>query len=105
MWGNSLLSRTPQTHTLQKILAPHSFFFIDEVILIKFINNHSINIIMSFLNSKNNNEQEFQNIPLICPRCKIYMKKIHKNGVTIDYCTQCQGMWLDKSEFDKLLET
>ena len=60
---------------------------------------------MSIFNAKTNQEQEFQNILLICPRCKILMKKIHKNGVNIDYCTQCKGMWLDRSEFDKLLNT
>ena len=74
-------------------------------ILIKFINNNCKYIGMSIFNAKTNQEQEFQNISLMCPRCKILMKKIHKNGVTIDYCTQCKGMWLDRSEFDKLLNT
>jgi hypothetical protein len=49
-------------------------------------------------------DQGFQNTPLICPRCHIYMKKINKNGVTIDVCTRCKGMWLDNNEIDKLLE-
>jgi ribosomal protein L37AE/L43A len=47
-------------------------------------------------------EQQFQNIPLQCPRCHILMKKIQRKGITIDYCPQCNGMWLDHEEADKL---
>ncbi len=48
-------------------------------------------------------EQKFQNVTLLCPRCNVPMKKIMKNGVTIDYCTKCKGMWLDDKEIDKLV--
>jgi len=49
------------------------------------------------------NNDNYQNMPLICPRCHITMKKIHKNNVTIDFCTKCRGMWLDDKEIDKLM--
>ena len=39
---------------------------------------------------------------LICPRCRIKMKKIVKDDVIIDVCTKCKGMWLDHGEMDKL---
>jgi hypothetical protein len=64
---------------------------------------------MGFLNIKakeNKNlvkNSSYQNVPLICPRCHIYMKKVNKNGVTIDFCTKCRGMWLDDKEIDKLM--
>jgi hypothetical protein len=48
-------------------------------------------------------ERDFQNLTLLCPRCNIPMKKIMKNGVTIDFCTKCKGMWLDAKEVDKLV--
>lgn len=28
----------------------------------------------------------------------------HKNGVEIDYCPHCKGVWLDKGELDKITE-
>ena len=64
---------------------------------------------MGFLDTKTNNkdlikDDTYQNIPLICPRCHIYMKKIHKNGVTIDFCTKCKGLWLDNNEIEKLMQ-
>jgi ribosomal protein L37AE/L43A len=46
---------------------------------------------------------DYQNVPLLCPRCHITMKKIKRNGVTIDFCTKCRGLWLDDKEIDKLV--
>ena len=40
---------------------------------------------------------------LDCPRCHTNMKKIKKNKVTLDICSSCQGMWIDKGEIEKLL--
>jgi len=39
---------------------------------------------------------------LKCPRCHKDMKKLKKNGVIIDICTKCGGMWLDEGEVEKL---
>jgi len=40
---------------------------------------------------------------LLCPRCRINMKKIKKHNVIIDVCKKCKGMWLDDQEIDKLI--
>lgn len=39
-----------------------------------------------------------------CPRCRVKMKQATRENVTIDYCTKCGGLWLDKGEMEKLLE-
>jgi len=39
---------------------------------------------------------------LTCPVCQGAMKEISKNGVLIDTCTQCRGVWLDRGELEKL---
>ncbi|MBV1694301.1 MAG: zf-TFIIB domain-containing protein [Hyphomicrobiales bacterium] len=39
---------------------------------------------------------------LICPVCQGQMKEINRNGVLIDTCTQCRGVWLDRGELEKL---
>jgi Zn-finger nucleic acid-binding protein len=40
-----------------------------------------------------------------CPRCRVMMHKLTQRGVTIDVCPTCQGIWLDRGELSKLLET
>jgi len=27
-----------------------------------------------------------------------------RNGIEIDYCPQCRGIWLDRGELDKIIE-
>lgn len=40
-----------------------------------------------------------------CPVCKdITLLMSEKNGVEIDYCPQCRGIWLDRGELDKIIE-
>ena len=39
---------------------------------------------------------------LKCPRCRIKMEKLKKEGVIIDVCNKCGGMWLDNGEMEKL---
>ena len=39
---------------------------------------------------------------LLCPRCKIEMKKLVKKDVVIDVCKKCGGMWADAGELEKL---
>lgn len=38
------------------------------------------------------------------PLCPGQLHITHKNGVEIDYCPHCKGVWLDKGELDKILE-
>jgi Zn-finger nucleic acid-binding protein len=39
---------------------------------------------------------------LLCPRCRVDMKKLVKKDVVIDICKKCGGMWVDKGELEKL---
>ncbi|GGA51792.1 zf-TFIIB domain-containing protein [Paenibacillus physcomitrellae] len=39
-----------------------------------------------------------------CPVCHdVRMKEVQKDGVLIDVCPECKGVWLDRGELDKLL--
>lgn len=40
-----------------------------------------------------------------CPACKDATLTItERQGVEIDYCPECRGVWLDRGELDKLIE-
>lgn len=39
-----------------------------------------------------------------CPVCKIPLVMSDRQGVEIDYCQQCRGVWLDRGELDKIIE-
>ena len=40
-----------------------------------------------------------------CPQCmEITLVMAERQGVEIDYCPQCRGVWLDRGELDKLIE-
>jgi Zn-finger nucleic acid-binding protein len=43
-------------------------------------------------------------LPLfLCPNDNSQMQKISREGVDIDICPSCKGVWLDRGELDKLL--
>jgi Zn-finger nucleic acid-binding protein len=37
-----------------------------------------------------------------CPEATLVMSD--RQGIEIDYCPQCRGVWLDRGELDKLIE-
>lgn len=39
-----------------------------------------------------------------CPVCNIALTMTERQGVEIDYCQQCRGVWLDRGELDKIIE-
>jgi Zn-finger nucleic acid-binding protein len=42
---------------------------------------------------------------MLCPVCKETELRItDRQGIEIDYCPQCRGVWLDRGELDKLIE-
>jgi len=41
---------------------------------------------------------------MICPVCKDSMVVLELNEVEIDFCTGCDGIWLDSGELELLLE-
>ncbi|MBI2701577.1 hypothetical protein A9W98_09970 [Mycobacterium gordonae] len=41
---------------------------------------------------------------LLCPRCVSQMLPVQRFGVTIDQCTGCGGIFLDRGELEQLSE-
>jgi Zn-finger nucleic acid-binding protein len=40
-----------------------------------------------------------------CPNCKeVNLVMSDRQGVEIDYCPECRGVWLDRGELDKIIE-
>lgn len=39
-----------------------------------------------------------------CPRCDVDLMIADRQGIEIDFCRQCRGVWLDRGELDKLVE-
>jgi uncharacterized protein len=40
-----------------------------------------------------------------CPACPdVALTMTDRQGIEIDYCPQCRGVWLDRGELDKLIE-
>jgi uncharacterized protein len=40
-----------------------------------------------------------------CPVCnQVDLVMADRQGVEIDYCPQCRGVWLDRGELDKIIE-
>ena len=40
---------------------------------------------------------------MICPKCSNEMMQVMKHGLTIDTCSMCGGIWLDKGELGELM--
>jgi Zn-finger nucleic acid-binding protein len=42
---------------------------------------------------------------MLCPVCKnVDLVMTDRQGIEIDYCPTCRGVWLDRGELDKLIE-
>ncbi|EAI3905018.1 MULTISPECIES: zf-TFIIB domain-containing protein [Campylobacter] len=42
---------------------------------------------------------------MTCPVCvNTDLLMSERNGVEIDYCPKCRGVWLDRGELDKIIE-
>jgi Zn-finger nucleic acid-binding protein len=39
-----------------------------------------------------------------CPVCDVQLSISSREGVEIDFCPQCRGVWLDRGELDKVIE-
>jgi Zn-finger nucleic acid-binding protein len=39
-----------------------------------------------------------------CPSCGVGLVMTDRQGIEIDYCPQCRGVWLDRGELDKIIE-
>ena len=38
-----------------------------------------------------------------CPQCQTPLVMSERQGIEIDYCPQCRGVWLDRGELDKII--
>ncbi len=41
---------------------------------------------------------------LTCPKCHGTMRTYERNGVHVDQCTDCRGIFLDRGELERLTE-
>lgn len=39
-----------------------------------------------------------------CPVCKTALALSDREGIEIDYCPSCRGVWLDRGELDKIID-
>jgi Zn-finger nucleic acid-binding protein len=39
-----------------------------------------------------------------CPNCNTSLVMSDRQGIEIDYCPDCRGVWLDRGELDKIIE-
>lgn len=39
-----------------------------------------------------------------CPVCSVALVLSDRQGIELDYCPQCRGVWLDRGELDKIIE-
>jgi Zn-finger nucleic acid-binding protein len=43
-------------------------------------------------------------VTLSCPKCAASMRSYERNGVTIEQCVECRGVFLDRGELDHLID-
>lgn len=41
---------------------------------------------------------------LVCPKCQGSMRSYERSGVTVDQCSECRGIFLDRGELERLIE-
>ncbi|SHN54613.1 hypothetical protein SAMN05660350_00487 [Geodermatophilus obscurus] len=41
---------------------------------------------------------------LTCPKCHGTMRTYERNGVHVDQCTECRGIFLDRGELERLVD-
>jgi Zn-finger nucleic acid-binding protein len=41
---------------------------------------------------------------LTCPKCRGEMRTYERNGIVIDQCEECRGIFLDRGELEQLLD-
>ena len=41
---------------------------------------------------------------MTCPKCGASMRSYERNGITIEQCNECRGIFLDRGELERLME-
>src|SRR3546814_11245141 len=74
------------------------------------ISDWSSDVCSSDLRSSDNREETIMSSAadagqgMLCPVCKVTLSISARQGVEIDFCPQCRGVWLDRGELDKIIE-
>ena len=42
--------------------------------------------------------------PMVCPVDQTQLVMSDRQGIEIDYCPTCRGVWLDRGELDKIID-
>jgi hypothetical protein len=54
--------------------------------------------------AKIHDDHSHENVVLgVCPRCGIDLVQREIHDVTVDDCTKCAGIWLDKGELERIV--
>src|SRR4029453_9166920 len=48
--------------------------------------------------------KQAEEVAMQCPVCTTGLQITERQGIDIDYCPQCRGVWLDRGELEKLIE-
>ena len=43
-------------------------------------------------------------MPMTCPKCMAEMRHYERSGVTVDQCSECRGIFLDRGELERLID-
>ena len=49
-------------------------------------------------------KMQANNKAMLCPHCQVPLGMSDRQGIEIDFCPQCRGVWLDRGELDKIIE-
>ena len=41
---------------------------------------------------------------LVCPKCQSPMRSYERSGITVDQCSGCRGVFLDRGELERLVD-
>jgi uncharacterized protein len=41
---------------------------------------------------------------LTCPKCQGSMRSYERSGITVDQCTDCRGVFLDRGELERVID-
>ena len=41
---------------------------------------------------------------LTCPKCQGQMRSYERSGITVDQCSECRGIFLDRGELERLVD-
>ena len=39
-----------------------------------------------------------------CPNCKVDLGKMDRDGIEVNFCPDCRGVWVDRFELNKIIE-